>query len=92
MKEPEEPDWDKIFSVDNHSLDKLTPEELSILEEYERQQTEIRDSGIPSWIADQYSATPAQKYECHKCGKVFFRPGDPGDEYCSLLCMYNDQI
>lgn len=92
MKDREEINWEKINSVDNHSLDKLTHEELKALEEYERHQTEVRGSGIPSWISDMYSNTPIQKYTCVKCGREFTRPGDPGDEYCSLTCMQRDQI
>jgi hypothetical protein len=41
LDRPEEIDWEKIQSKDNHSIEELSYEEQQILKEYERQQTEV---------------------------------------------------
>lgn len=54
MDRPEEIDWEKIQSKDNHSIEELSYEEQQILKEYERQQTEVKNSGLPPHIAKLY--------------------------------------
>jgi hypothetical protein len=54
LDKPREIDWEKIQSKDNHSIEELTYEEQQILKEYERQQSEQRDSGMPPHIARLY--------------------------------------
>ena len=90
-------DWDKIMSKDNHSVEELSPEEIKMLEEYERQQTEIRMSGVPAFVAEKYiggidphamDALPT----CHKCGREYLPDEKNDDGYCSLECYQHDQI
>lgn len=54
MDKPREIDWEKIQSKDNQSIEELTYEEQQLLKEYERQQSEVDQSGIPTHIANQY--------------------------------------
>lgn len=89
--EPDPIDWDKILSKDNHTKEELTPEEINLLEEYERQQEEIRMSGIPKHVAEQYQSYPI-KSNCHTCGKQYIPDEKFNDGYCSADCFHHDQV
>jgi hypothetical protein len=69
MIPPEERDWDKYLSKDNHSREELNAEEQELLRAYEESQKEIDQSGIPKWISDIFSYTPLD-FKCSHCNVV----------------------
>ena len=90
MIPPEERDWDKYLSKDNHSREELSPEEQDLLRAYEENQKEIDQSGIPKWISDIFSYTPLD-FKCSYCGQRF-TPQFSAQQYCSDYCFHHDQI
>lgn len=98
MSEHDETDWEYLMSKDNRTVEELSQEDISLLEEYEKNQIEIYNSGLPYYLVDIYSSDrvihPRLK-NCATCDQSFdTQTADEGYEniYCSLDCMLRDQI
>ena len=90
MIPPEERDWDKYLSKDNHSREELSPEEEAMLQAYEEYMELVEESENPKWVADFFSHTSLD-FKCNRCGKRY-TPRDDRQEYCSDYCFYHNQI
>ena len=91
-----ETDWDYLMSKDNKTVEELSQEDINLLREYEINQLEINDSGLPYYLVDIYSSNRVihpPLNNCPTCDKVFVVEDDGQDHtYCSLDCMLRDQI
>ena len=98
MSEEEEINWDSILPRDNSHIEELSHEDIKLVEQYAIHQQEIKDSGLPVYLAEMYSLNlikhPFAK-KCYSCNQDFI----PDEEdmahctdYCSLLCSQRDQI
>jgi len=101
MHEPgfddDQPDWDHLMSKDNKTIEELSKEDISLLREYENNQQEIYNSGLPSYLVEMYSYNIVNHpfaLNCSVCSQSYIPDEEDKkhcDTYCSLICSQRDQ-